>query len=263
MALSTEQPIFVCGLPKSGTTLVGQLLSNHPDIAIDYDIEAILHFLWYAKHTQEDFWFFAEPEHSIIDRSNEFWRANDWREWHLLNIDYFQKMHQGFRNGFPHWGNSTCFIYRHQDIIWSWFPRAKFAVVRRDPRDHWCSFKELYTPQHPDKWEWFVKNHRKLPPEGNDPRSITIEYHEAVRNPESVFESLGFLAPEHYLNGTMEVYLARSHGSSRDERRLAVQNRNTSLVQSRVGRWKRELPPDEVRRCYETFPELCAYYDKG
>ena len=60
MELSTEEPIFVCGIPKSGTTMVGHLLSHHSDLQTNYDIDPASMFLRYVRDTMKDYFFFAE-----------------------------------------------------------------------------------------------------------------------------------------------------------------------------------------------------------
>lgn len=242
--MSSEQPIFVCGVPKSGTTLVGQLLSNHPDITIDYDIDPTVHFLKYVESAQASNLFLEEKPEG----------------WESLNIEYFQKLHHSYQSGAKRWGSSTCLVHLYRHRVWEWFPLAQFVAVLRDPRDHWCSFKHLYIPNRDDRWEHFMRCHRGLPKPGEDSRMKFVEYHEVIKNPTVVFDALGLKTPKDYLDGVLEVFLSRTLGDHTKEWMIELR-KGSKIITSRVGRWKRELNEDEVQRCIEAFPEACEYYD--
>jgi len=261
MALYPERPVFVCGVPKSGTTLVGQLLSNHSDLQTDFDIDPSIAFLKYVTSTMEDYFFFSEIPDTILAERDSYWKNNDHREWHLLNIEYFKRIHISYRAGAKRWGSSSCLTYLHRDILWKWFPEATFLMVMRDPRDQWCSFRHLHMREGiPDCWDHFVKYRRfSIPPRDEDPRFKFIEYHEVVSNPTIVFDTLGLTVPENYLNGIRDVFIGRTKGNRADiNNELRSGNQ---MITSRVGRWKRDLSKEEIVKCSEAFPEECAYYD--
>lgn len=259
-ALSTDRPIFVGGIPKSGTTLVGQLLSNHPDVSIDYDVNATILFFRYVEEMQKNYFFFTDNPNTPMGQQDAYWRKDGFRAWHQLNINYFRGLHQSYHKGSKRWGSSTCFTYTFRKTVWGWFPQAQFVMVMRDPRDHWCSFKYLNMPKYPDRWKNFVRLTRELPDKTEDSRMKFVEYHEVVENPTLVYDVLGMEAPENYLDGVLEVFLGRTLG---DNPKAWVDDlrEGRKLVTSRVGRWKRDLSREEVQRCTEAFPEACEYYD--
>ncbi len=265
-ALSTEEPIFVCGVPKSGTTMVGNLLANHSSAKTDYDIDISTAFLEYVIRSMKDYYFFKEQLHTPMEKANRFWNAEDHREWHLLNLRYFADLHQSHRSGSPRWGSSTTFTYIYRSLIWKWFPRATFLMVMRDPRDNWCSYKHLHVngvKNETEKWNRFVHHHKNtIPRRDEDPRIIFIEYHEVVHNPTMVFDILGLSTPENYLNNMITVYLGRSNGDKVYSPAKELRE-GSPMVTSRVGRWKRDLSVEEVTRCTETFPKECEYYDNA
>ncbi len=256
--LSTERPIFVGGVAKSGTTLVGHLLSNHPTVDIDYDIGPSLHFLRYARDAANDHFFFSnENPPSPMWKRNQHWLKDDRREWHLLNMDYFQSMHRGY--GRAHrWGSSTCATYQHRKLLFKWYPNATFVIVKRDPRDLWCSHRKLVNPNIDNKWDDFIKTYSSLPTE-NEKGIKVIEYHDVVTRPELVFTLFDLDIPQNYLSGVQEVFLARTLGS---DPRLWKSELGEGLIRSRIGKWQRELSPREIRMLELAFPEECEYYDK-
>ena len=260
MALSTERPIFVCGVPKSGTTMVGQLLSNHADLQTDFDIDPSIAFLKYVKANMEDYFFFSEIPGTILADRDKYWKADDFREWHLLNIDYFQRLHLSYRAGATRWGSSSCSTYQHRDMIWNWFPEAIFLIVNRDPRDQWCSFKQLHMREGiTNPWNHFVNFRRTVPVGESDPRLRFVEYHEVVDDPTIVFDILGLTVPENYLNGMRDVFIGRTKGNNQQGIEKDLQFGD--IITSRVGRWKRDLRMKEIVRCYKEFPNECSYYD--
>jgi hypothetical protein len=260
-ALSSEEPVFVCGVPKSGTTLVGQLLSNHPDFQTDFDIDPSIEFLKYVESTMNDFFFFSENSGTILGDRDKYWKDNDYAEWHLLNIKYFQGLHLSYRRGATRWGSSSCLTYLYRYMLWRWFPKATFLMVMRDPRDQWCSFRKLHMRAGiPNAWDHFL-NYRgsTIPYRVDTPRFKFIEYHEVVYNPTIVFDTLGLCVPENYLNGVRDIFIGRTKGNQQE---MTVELRSgQDMITSRIGRWKRDLNTDEIAKCLQAFPAECAYYD--
>jgi len=257
--LSAEEPIFVCGVPKSGTTMVGQILANNPDLQTDSDIVPALDFIRHVEKTYKDFFFFNEQPGTILGDMDKYWTDNDYREWHLLNLEYFKSIHYSYRMGARHWGSSSPLCYQHTSLLWKWFPKAVFLMVMRDPRDQWSSFKHLHMRKGADSWKSFNYCHVTLPSRGNNhPQIKFVEYHEVVHNPTIVFDTLGLSVPENCTKGMRDIFLCRTHGNADmiDELR-----RGTDMITSRIGRWKRDLNGDEIRRCTEAFPKECEYYD--
>ena len=93
----SERPLFITGVPKSGTSIVANLVRNHPDFVIDFDNEAIQQFMWYVKKTMEDYFFLKAAknlhplEEQIVD-----WHENDFEVFRALNRAYFTQMHLVF-----------------------------------------------------------------------------------------------------------------------------------------------------------------------
>lgn len=259
--LSTEEPVFVCGVPKSGTTMVGQLLANHSDYQTDFDIDPSIEFLKYVAKTMDDYFFFSETPGTALGDRDKYWKDNDYAEWHLLNIEYFQGLHLSYRRGATRWGSSSCLTYLYRDMLWKWFPQATFLMVMRDPRDLWCSFRQLHMREGiSDAWEHFL-NYRgaTIPPRDEDQRFKFIEYHEVVHNPKLVFDTLGLSVPENYLNGVRDIFVGRTKGDEQDTIDELESGKN--IITSRVGRWKRDLSEAEIVKCMGAFPEECEYYD--
>jgi len=260
MELSTEKPIFVCGVPKSGTTMVGRILANHPDLQTDFDVSPTVHFLKYVRDAMDNYWFFKERQNSPMAEDNSYWTDNNYKEWHSFNIEYFKTLHKSYRSGATRWGSSTCFTHQHRELLWKWFPEARFLMITRDPRDHWCSFRMLPT-YHWDQFLYFKKEAASM--NEMDSRFNYVEYHDVVRDPTILFGILGLSVPENYLNGVKRVFIDRSNGAQSDVPNWVYElQHGNGIISSRVGRWKRDLDKEELDRCTEAFPDECMYYDE-
>lgn len=254
-------------MPKSGTTLVNNLLTNHPDYQIDYDNEAIQQFLVYVGKTMSDFFFLKAAENvPPLERQVVYWQENDFERFHELNKDYFTRMHMGWNSGLR-WGSSNSMQAVFHNLVWRWYPKAEYVFVQRDPRDNWASFR---SHRHPlsdsgewDHWDLFVYRYTKI--QGvmdrfrDDPRTYYLQYHEVVHDPLIVYRTLGIEPPRDYLLNAERVIYDRSYGLTTEEAKKVASEK---IITSRVGRWRRDLSPMEVARCYERFPEICAYYDE-
>jgi hypothetical protein len=201
----------------------------------------------------------------LLDGNIRYWHENDFENFHELNREYFTRMHQAWDKE-VRWGSSNNLQILYIDLIWRWYPKAEFIFLARDPRDNWSSFRSHLHPRSMsgewDHWELFVDRFRRIrkimKDLRDDPRTYTVEYHEVVHNPLLVYEMLGIEPPENYLENADIVLLGRSYGLTTPE---ALQVVRDKIITTRVGRWKRDLSEEEVRKCTEAFPEECAYYD--
>jgi hypothetical protein len=140
---SVEEPIFIVGPGRSGTTLLRTLLSAHPDIAIAPET----HFMksvnnWIASHNDnknvELFW--KEYSQSIrfadldIDeeRCYEVFQAKNERDFKNLFEAILQVY--GEKTGKSVIGEKTPGHVFFIEELTRWFPGARFIALQRDPR---------------------------------------------------------------------------------------------------------------------------------
>ena len=277
MAHCSDRPLFVTGINKSGTTLVGNLVNNHPDFEINFDNEAVLQFLTYARRLLGNY-FFRHADVNVSPSSNEETtpvldspivrlRNNDNQLFHEMSAQYFTMLHMNLEGGLR-WGSSTPMQSAFSDLIWRWYPKAEFLLVRRDPRDVWASFKTLYDPSTHNEpvahWRRFVVKMKSvfqhIEQLRTDSRVHVVEYHEVVQRPSIVYKTLGISTPDDYLYNTDTVLYQRSNGMRRDDFVAAKRNK---VITTRVGRWRRDLTPLEIAQCFKEFPEMCDYYDEA
>lgn len=138
---SVDRPIFVTGLPRSGTTLVEQIIASHSAIAggaelglfsiIGRDVGALSHGAFQA------------------------WRARGGEPQALRDL-----YHHLARQRFPAPGriiDKTLATSRHIGLIAALFPDAPIVWLRRDPLDcAWSAFRSYFVKG--VEWSWSLES---------------------------------------------------------------------------------------------------------
>lgn len=134
----SEEPIFIIGMPRSGTTLVERIISSHPDVQAAGEL---LNFGLSLKHLS------GCQTPALIDVATiEAAGQPDWRK---LGETYLTSTRPGtgkklrFIDKLPH-----NFLYA--GYIAKALPKAKIVCLRRDPMDTCLSnFRQLFAPNSP------------------------------------------------------------------------------------------------------------------
>ncbi len=142
-ASGSEQPVFILGMPRSGTTLVEQILSSHPRV-----------------HAAGELGFFDEltlrstaeqaPARKYIDCLDEL----DAQTVRLLADTYLRRLTEdGAHATVSRATDKMLSNYLHLGLIHMLFPRARFVYCRRDPMDVCVSiFTHAFTDM-PFAWD--------------------------------------------------------------------------------------------------------------
>lgn len=118
-----EGLIFILGMPRSGTTLVEQILGSHPDVAAGgerVDIRALGESLPARFGTQEPFPFAARGLNAAS--------SGTVAEEHLARV-------RAMRGGKTHFTDKTPANFLRLGLIATLFPRAKVIHCRREAED--------------------------------------------------------------------------------------------------------------------------------
>ncbi|MEM6899288.1 MAG: sulfotransferase, partial [Pseudomonadota bacterium] len=130
-----DDPIFIVGLPRAGSTLIEQILASHSQIDGTLELPNILslaHRLRGRKHLSE-----ASQYPQIL---------------HDLGADDLKSLGQEYidttrihRKGAPFFTDKMPNNFRHLGLIHLILPNAKIIDARRDPLDCcWSGFKQLF-----------------------------------------------------------------------------------------------------------------------
>ncbi len=139
------RPVFVVGMARSGTTLVGTMIGAHPELTVAPET----HFLdlCAAKQSSESFdsesemleaWraYAAEDRFKVLDLD----AAKIEAELTVGGVRDLAGMYRVLLNAYANylgrngWGDKTHIDYRFIDWLLSWYPTAHIVCVIRDPR---------------------------------------------------------------------------------------------------------------------------------
>ncbi len=115
-------PIFIIGLPRSGTTLVEQILSSHSDVhdAGEYKLLGEF-FLKLEQLTAENP---QTPKRVILNQVKEAWRR-----------EYFHKRNLPQERRVTHTTDKMPLNFPYAGLAYAIFPNARFILLRRHPLD--------------------------------------------------------------------------------------------------------------------------------
>ena len=135
---NSNEPIFVIGMPRSGTTLVERIISSHADV---YSAGELLNFGYALK--------LASGSRTPLILDTDTMQRSRGLDWAALGADYVASTR-------PATGQRPRFIDKlpHNFLYAGWIaralPHAKIICLRRDPLDTCLSnFRQLFARQSP------------------------------------------------------------------------------------------------------------------
>lgn len=263
--------IFLVGVGRSGTTLLGLMIEAQGDIAIPYESNFFVRF--YERRHEYDLASRTERARLLADLLDEP-RVRSWDEsitFSDLDPDGFEDLPGALtsiyreyarRRQRSRWADKTPGHTVQIPTLRTLFPESKFVHLYRDGRDvalssmsqNWFSTTDLVTQLR--SWRRQVAKARadlaELPAED----WMSVKYEDLVVEPARVLEQVcSFLGCsfEADLVGEYTAFAARKLGRRTErEHRLTLQPPTTG----RVCRWRRELPPVDLAIADEDVGEL-------
>ncbi len=275
-----DAPVFICGHPKSGTSLLRALLDSHPQLIV-YPEESVFfrRYLPLAQNISLEERLQLADQHLLQifswDRENPPPSQKDYPDRNYTHIS-FEETCQVMRNliaesGYRHlgdilsasvlafgevtkqrnketkyWVEKTPYNERFAEKIFTWWPEAKCIHIIRDPRDNYASYHQL----HPD-WgtEFFGANWNKFARIGLENRAhfgreryLIMRYEDLVQSPaENVEKITEFLSIQNDITLTTPTRAGRSwRGNS------MFADKFQGISDKPVGRWREKLTPREA-----------------
>lgn len=223
-----DQPIFICGHPKSGTSLLRALLDGHPQLIV-YPEESVFFRRFLPKaigmNLDEQLSLAEQYLIHIFTWNQETPPSSQEgfpdRDYSAISFDDVRKQMRGILTSIPprhagdilsavviafgqvvgqatpsakFWVEKSPYNEQYTENIFSWWPRARCLHVVRDPRDNYLS----YHRKHPD-WEpeFFAKNWVKSAIAGIQNRARygeesyrIIRYEDLVQSPKDTLTQL-------------------------------------------------------------------------
>lgn len=205
MQIRDKKTIFIVGCPRSGTTLLQQMLDAHPDVAIAPETHFMRLFwgsrdrygnLAEAKNYQrliED--IVSLPEFSEMELDAQDFTTSAWNTdrsyaatFQLLLEKFAQKRQVAIV------GEKTPNHVLYMPEIQAMFPKACFIHIVRDPRSVVNSWRSVPWSTgsivgDAEMWRYYVSAIQRKPPRG-DNKVFTLSYEQLVVEPEKSLQSL-------------------------------------------------------------------------
>jgi tetratricopeptide (TPR) repeat protein len=230
IGLDTAAPIFICGMPRSGTTLVESIIAAHPEVMpggeMRYIHDRLRQKLRYKTEPETGPWI-AQAADEILREIAEGWNAA---------LQHAAAGHSRVTDKMP---SNFCIL----GLIQVCLPNARIVHVRRDPRD--TSFSCFATPFSEELWYSFdlgdighhylsylslIDHWRKvLGPE----KIIEVEYEQMAREPERATREL--LAA---LDLEWDPRCLDFHKASRKVSTASVYQVRQPVYTQSIGRWR-------------------------
>ncbi|MCK0143708.1 tetratricopeptide repeat-containing sulfotransferase family protein [Aliiroseovarius sp. F20344] len=220
--------IFVTGLPRSGTTLVEQILASHSTVTGGDEL-GVFHPMGFKQVAEV-----AKTGGHITDMTDA--------QFDGLGRDYQQAIDIRLPDA-DRITDKTISTYQIAPLVWLSMPKAKIVALRRDPRDNlWSIFKNRFVPglhrysysqsalvQTYRLYTEYLALWREMAPD----RIHEISYEDLVDDPETEIRKLLEFCELEWEEACLDF-----HKTKRDVKTLSVAQVRQPLYKSSVGKWE-------------------------
>ncbi|MEP3346481.1 MAG: sulfotransferase [Litoreibacter sp.] len=226
---SDASPIFVTGAPRSGTTLVEQILASHSQVSGGGELGIVQPKI--SDVLTSNAASGAISDASILEKCAQF-------------TSEFERELQKLFPGVPHVSDKSISSYAILGFLAKLMPNARFVVVRRDPRDNALSiYKNQFKDglhRYSNKLEHiaaFLRQFEELVEFWRDrcPDAFyEIRYEELIADPEDQSRALVKAAGLEWEDACLSFYETK-----RDVKTLSATQVRQPMYSSSVGAWKK------------------------
>jgi hypothetical protein len=252
-------PIFIVGCPRSGTTLLQQMLDAHPDIAIAPETHFVRNFYLkqnsYGDLSQEINYYrlvddiIALPEFSEMRLNAEHFReaAEKIEKSYAAIFRLILQQFASIKNA-RIIGEKTPNHLLYMPILEKFFPDARFIHIIRDPRAVVNSWRNVpwsngNVGNDAEVWRRYMKTARLSLPSKSP--ILTLRYEQLILNPEmslaSVCDFLGLP-----FDRSMLSYHSILSQTVNTEREPWKTQATQSISQKSLDLWQKKLSPSMV-----------------
>lgn len=255
-------PLFLTGMYRSGTSLVSQVLNNHPRLRVIYDN---LHFFRFylgkyipledrypdivqeAKQRLGERWGIHVPADRILERL----KANPTLElkdvYDAIMVETFCEGDGGIR-----WGEKSLIQWTNIPLFLQMFPTGQTIQILRDPRDVLASYRE-YTNETPYKYldtafaylhclNWAATTGASLPKD----RYMLLRHEDLVTNPEETTRNICAFLRIQYDPVMFDFSSYQDQKGDPWDGESSFGDSHEEITPISVGRWRSQLQPFET-----------------
>ena len=229
------QPIFIVGMPRSGTTLVERIIGQNPQVFNAGEQEAMEFMV--ADFNQKTLAGNLPEPHLISPQQ--------WSELRALYLEKLPEISKPiFTDKLPH-------NFRHVGIIHKLFPEARIIQLHRNSQDVSMSiYSRAFTAGHnyanrwPDLKHFYSECERLMAhwSSMNSQRIMDLEYEELVENPDYYAKQLVEFCDFEWNESYLDFHQSKNKSFTFSEMQV-----RQPIANKRVGRWQNYA---------EHFPEL-------
>jgi hypothetical protein len=277
MHTTTEQklflgPVFIVGMPRSGTTLMRALLNHHPRVSLALTES---HFIPYFMRTFGDPPPFQTPanvelfierfhqtvffqnlsKHGYTLHAEDLYQGANLESWASIFECILRRFSPKPDRADAIWGDKTPGYLQHMPLLKRLYPQAKFLHLLRDPRDYCLSArqswgKSIYRAAH--RWQATLSDARRIG------KSFNHAYLEVT------YESL--LADTEHVMGRIADFLECDYHQSMAQIGLSPEDTGSTtgkygIVKDNVKKYRQHLSTKEIRRIEEIVCNCVAELD--
>jgi len=254
--LNDTPPIFVTGFPRSGTTLLGNILDRHPRIGIFVESFFIPRYYW----TQVFYWPLKRRTNLLrlaraitlegASLRNELQYdpaviANLHENTYAALLDELMRTWVKKR-GKVRWGDKSPGYATKLRILHRMYPAAKFVHIIRDGRDAWLSLRKRNWERNIVKvaqdWQSSIRAARRYAFFNLADSYLEVRYEDLVAQPRFEMQRILEFLGEEYSEAVMNPEMTPS-------RNVAFKNWpkiHSPISSASVGGWERELSEEQV-----------------
>ena len=248
----TDSPIFIVGCPRSGTTLLRDLLRSHPHLTFPNES----HFI------PRLFRAYGDPQNEREARrlATIILKMTWVRAWGLsLAPSFFadcrsyrevlSRLYEAWmrKEGKIRWGDKTPLYVAEIPTLLEIFPPSKIIHIYRDGRDVALSWlrtdfgpKNLFTAAR--QWKYLVNTGRRTGANLSPETYLDISYETLLSHPEATMKRVCAFLNEPFCNDVLrpnrlppEVIIMRRHTWASD----------SEIIKSNTAKWKKAMSPSD------------------
>ncbi len=269
--INCDNPVFIYGCARSGTSLLSRILNSHPRIAVPYESHLYNTFMPWLKH-------YGDLSVDLNRKNLAYDIAEILHDWQpRLDPEaafYFTKGHDfhsmvdgvmyswAMAQGKERWGEKSPWHVLYWKEILEGFPRAKFLHIVRDGRDSSASWKQArFGPKHyyllAERWKQYLETVAELKAEVGQDNVFEFRYEDLLANPELVMHQICDFIEEEYSPDMLAFHEDKTPYPT-DVRNL--ENLTKPLMQGNTQKWKTNLSDHEVLMFEAVASEKLAEY---